>query len=387
MPAAEIIAIGTELLLGEIQDTNTKYLARVLRDVGIDLYRTTIVGDNLKRIEQAIQEALERTQIIITTGGLGPTVDDPTREAVAAALNVDTEYHEELWEQIQARFQRFNRQPSSNNKRQAYIPAGATPIENPVGTAPAFLVPVEDRVIISLPGVPREMEYLMANFVIPYLAEHYQLQGTIKARVLHTAGIGESTVDELIGDLETSTNPTVGLLAHPGNTDIRITAKADTIETANEMIAEMEAIIRSRLGIHIFGADEETLEGAVAEMLAPQGWPVVVVESGLDGFLASRLRAVGWPEDKIQIAPEDLQPQESVARLNELSAKHSAPIAMSLTYQKGHESHTLTLYFRTPAGECQLNRTYGGATALGLEWAALTALDTLRRRLLEQDPL
>ena len=202
MPSAEILTIGTEILLGEIIDTNARYLARQLRDAGIDLYRKTTVGDNARRIAQAIQQAMERCEIILTTGGLGPTVDDPTREAVALALGVSTEFRPELWEQIQSRFQRFGRQPTENNKRQAYVPQGALAVENPVGTAPAFIMETNAHAIISLPGVPREMEYLMENAVLPYLRQRYELTGIIKARVLHTAGVGESQIDELIGDLE-----------------------------------------------------------------------------------------------------------------------------------------------------------------------------------------
>src|SRR4030066_332573 len=143
MPSAEIITIGTELLLGEIVDTNSRYLARCLRDAGIDLYRKTTVGDNVKRIAFAIQQALERCDIVITTGGLGPTVDDPTREAVALAVGVKSEFHPELWEQIRTRFTRLGRKPTENNRRQAYIPDGAIAVENPVGTAPIFIL--EDR--------------------------------------------------------------------------------------------------------------------------------------------------------------------------------------------------------------------------------------------------
>lgn len=140
MPSAEIITIGTELLLGEIVDTNARFLARCLRDAGIDLYRTTTVGDNINRIAQAIQQSMERCEIIITTGGLGPTVDDPTRDAVALALGVDSVFHPELWDQIGKRFQRLGRLPTKNNRRQAYIPKGAQWLENPVGTAPIFFV-------------------------------------------------------------------------------------------------------------------------------------------------------------------------------------------------------------------------------------------------------
>ena len=183
MPNAEIITIGTEILLGEIVDTNAQYLARSLRDHGIDLFRTTSVGDNPQRIALAVQEGLRRSTIIITTGGLGPTVDDPTREAVALAIGVPTEFRPDLWDQVQARFRRYGRIPTENNRRQAYIPQGAIPVENPVGTAPCFIVEIDGRAIISLPGVPREMEYLMQHAIIPYLCERYDLRSTIKARV------------------------------------------------------------------------------------------------------------------------------------------------------------------------------------------------------------
>ena len=233
MPSAEIIAIGTELLLGEIQDTNTRYLALRLRDANIDLFRATMVGDNAVRISRVIAEAFNRSDIVITTGGLGPTVDDPTRLAVAMAIGVETEFRPELWDQIQNRFNGLIGSATENNKRQAYIPQGSIAVENPVGTAPAFIVESGSKVIISLPGVPREMEYLIENRVIPYLKEHFQILGTIKASVLHAAGVGESQVDEWIGDLETLINPTVGLLAHPGQVDIRVTAKAGSQEEAD----------------------------------------------------------------------------------------------------------------------------------------------------------
>ena len=197
MPSAEIITIGTELLLGEIVDTNATFLARSLRDVGIDLFKITTVGDNVKRIAQAIQLSLEKCDIVITTGGLGPTVDDPTREAVALAVGVKSEFHPELWEQIQTRFTRLGRMPTENNRRQAYIPEGAIAIENPVGTAPIFILEYHSHVIISLPGVPSEMEYLLQHNIIPYLQQHYSLQAVIKTRVLHTVGVGESQIDHL----------------------------------------------------------------------------------------------------------------------------------------------------------------------------------------------
>jgi len=289
MPSAEIITIGTEILLGEIVDTNAHYIARQLRDAGIDLYRKTTVGDNAERIAQAIQQAMERSEIILTTGGLGPTVDDPTRDAVALALNRKTEFHQALWEQIQERFRRFNREPTENNKRQAFIPSDSLPIENPVGTAPSFIASEGTCTIISLPGVPREMEYLLDNAALPYLRERYKLTGMIKARILHTAGVGESQIDDLIADLETLSNPTIGLSAHSGQVDIRITAKADSEVKADQLIADVEIEVRKRLGVWIYGADQDTLEEAALRAVSELGWTLTVVESGLGGELIQRL--------------------------------------------------------------------------------------------------
>ena len=378
MPTAEIIAIGTELLLGESQDTNTHFIARQLRDIGVDLYRTTIVGDNLIRIEQIIREALKRSNIIITTGGLGPTVDDPTRQAVAAAFDVDLEFRPDQWKNIEAHFQRMNWIPSENNKRQAYLPAGATPIDNPVGTAPAFACIADHQVVISLPGVPREMELLIDTHVIPFLKSHFNLQGTIKARVLHTSGIGESRVDALVGDLETCSNPTVGLLAHPGNTDVRITAKADTLEEADRMIAELEVQIRDLLGDHIFGTDEDTLEGVLKHMLDDRQLSLVTVEYGMDQYLAHCLQAVG-------IAPENTQ-SSSTADIHDtlikLRKERAAQYGLGVVVQPLEHGTQLTITLFTPDQELTENRKFLGESTLAAKWAANSAMDILRRQLL-----
>ena len=189
-----------------------------MRDLGVDIYRTTTIGDNIDRIASAISEAMQRAEVIITTGGLGPTVDDPTREAVAQAAGVGTEFREDLWEQVVSTIARYGRKPSENQRRQAVVPEGAIGIKNPVGTAPAFIVeftsarrspttqePVEQNgAIISLPGVPNEMEHILHESVIPYLQKRYDLRHVIKVRVLHCAGLGEGMIDEKIGDLETA---------------------------------------------------------------------------------------------------------------------------------------------------------------------------------------
>ena len=387
MPSAEIITIGTEILLGEILDTNARYLARKLRDAGIDLYRKTTVGDNAQRIAHAIQQALERCEIVITTGGLGPTVDDPTREAVAQAMNTRTEFKTELWEQIQSRFQRYGRQPTENNKRQAYIPEGALPVENPVGTAPAFIVERGSQVVIALPGVPSEMEYLLENAILPYLRQHYQLSGIIKARLIHTAGVGESQIDDLIGDLETLSNPTVGLAAHSGQVDVRITAKADSEAQADEMIQTVELDLRQRLGDWIYGADRETLEEAALRALQSRGWTLAVVEFNRAVGLANRLSAepatASGSTEQIFKGGEVALPLASAAELAPQVAdcrlRRQVDVCLGVAIFPASEKQEVAFAWVTPDGAQETVRPYGGPPEYTARWALHHALDILRK--------
>ena len=293
---AEIVMIGTELLLGEIVDTNATKLARMLREIGLDLYYKTTVGDNVARITAVLNLALDRSPVVITSGGLGPTVDDMTRQAVATATGRKLVYSQELERQIAARFRSFGRAMADNNKRQAYIPEGALPLPNPVGTAPCFLSEdVRGRgFIVSLPGVPRELEYMMTNTVIPLLVERMGGTKTIKARVLRTCAVGESDIDRAIGDLMTLANPTVGLAAHSGQTDVRITAKADTEAEAEAMIAPIEADLRKRLGIAIYGVDQETVPEVVGRLLADRGLKLAVIDTLTEGQVVRELVEAGF---------------------------------------------------------------------------------------------
>lgn len=287
---SELISIGTEILLGEITDTNSVYLAKTLRDYGVNVFYMTSVGDNHQRIVSVIQQAMKRSHIVITCGGLGPTVDDMTRQAVAEAAGRDLVFDETLLRQIEDRFKTFKMRMSENNRRQAYLPAGAVVIENPVGTAPSFIVEHDGGIVISLPGVPREMKYLMQEKVIPYLREKYDL-GIIKAKVLHTAGIGESLLDEAIGtELLEGSNPTIGLAAHSGQVDVRITAKADSEAEADALIAPIEQAVYARVGQWIYGVDKETLEGVFAGLVTRLGLKVGLVDVGLGGVLETVLR-------------------------------------------------------------------------------------------------
>jgi competence/damage-inducible protein CinA-like protein len=379
MPSAEIISIGTELLLGEIVDTNSAYLARHLRDLNVDVFRTSTIGDNTERIAGIIRETLERTQIIITTGGLGPTVDDPTRDAAALAFGVDTEFRPDLWEQIIERMNRYGRTPTENQKRQAYIPKGAIPVSNAVGTAPAFIVERGDKCLIALPGVPREMEYLAENEVFPYLKKHYDLSGMIKARVLHTSGMGESVIDEQIGELEYLSNPTVGLAAHYGVVDIRITAKAETSTQADTIIADVEATIRARLGHVIFGADQETLEGMVLAALERKGWNLVVMEANTGGQLSHQLASAGssyFAGGKIMAALADGQ---SILNLLEDEMKSfSAQAAIGLIARPTQGNSEVDIFLITPEHHTSETRGYGGHPKNVAEWGANSALNLLR---------
>ncbi len=290
---AEIIAIGTEILLGEITDTNSVFVARLLRDLGINLYYMTSVGDNEGRIADSIRIALSRAQVVITCGGLGPTIDDMTRQGVAAATDRGLTFHQHLYDKIAERFAGFRGTMTDNNRRQAFVPDHAIIIENPVGTAPSFIVEHADGVVISLPGVPREMKFLMHERVVPYLHDHFSLgSNVIKARVLRTAGIGESALDDLIGTrLLEAANPTVGLAAHSGQVDVRITAKADSLESANAMIAVVEEDLRRRIESYIFGIDSEEIETALIAALKAQGGRLAVCEAGIGDTVTRRLIA------------------------------------------------------------------------------------------------
>jgi len=205
---AEIVATGTELLLGELVDTNSAYIARRLREIGVNVYFKTTVGDNLERIARVLDIALSRADVVITTGGLGPTVDDVTREAVARVTGCPLELDERQLKRIEAMFARWGRQMGTNNRRQAYLPHGCIPIDNPVGTAPGSIVETPRGTIISIPGVPREMEYLMEHAVLPYLRSRLARPEVIIAKVLRTVGIGESAIDERLDDLMHLSNPT-----------------------------------------------------------------------------------------------------------------------------------------------------------------------------------
>jgi len=291
VPNAEIVAIGSELLLGQIVDTNSAWMAQRLSELGINLFFKTIVGDNPGRMKEVIGRALERADLVITSGGLGPTQDDLTREIIAEACGRKLVRDPALLEQINQRFRRRNMTMTKNNERQADIPEGAIPVENPNGTAPSFIVEQDNGVIFALPGVPHELKWLFEHEVIPYTRRKFDLGETITYRVLKVTDMGESAVDDKIGQLiANSSNPTVGVLAHPGQVDVRITAKAANNEAAMELIAPVEQEVRQILGAHVFAVDEETMEDVVGKLLCDNNRTVAVFENLTAGLVADRLQ-------------------------------------------------------------------------------------------------
>ncbi len=285
---AEIIAVGTELLLGQIVDTNSAYLAGELAELGIDLYWVTHVGDNLGRLCEAISRALGRSDLVILSGGLGPTEDDLTRDAIARVLGEELYIDPELEARQRAFWAARGLEMPPRNLTQAMLIPSARPLPNPVGTAPGWWVERDGRIIVAMPGVPRELTRMWEHEVKPRLRA---LTGAtvILSRTLKVIGRGESAVEEAIRPLVASTNPTVATYAKPDGIHVRITAKADDPGTARALIAPVEAQVRAILGPDIYGADDDTLEGTILGLLRRLGWRLGLLELLTGGMLAAAL--------------------------------------------------------------------------------------------------
>lgn len=393
---AEIVSIGTELLLGEINDTNATWIAQQLKDIGLNLFYRSTVGDNEGRITDVLKLAMSRADIVITTGGLGPTVDDMTRQAVANAVSQKLEFRQELMDDIALKFSRFNTKMTENNRLQAMMPEKAIVIENPVGTAPSFIVETDHGAIISLPGVPREMKYLMEHAVLPYLRRKMGTSAIIKLRILRTAGAGESWLGEHLTDLMKLENPTVGTAAHSGQTDIRITAKAASEAEADTLIADMEKEVRARVGEFIYGTDKELVETVLINLLRENHIQVALSETGTEGALRQRFAAQPGGTDVIRTAeltasiPElqahlGIDPSIDVQALAEgaahtLHATSGARLAIAIVSEPSGTAISLT------DGYHVRNRAYayGGLDSGGPEWASGWGLSMAWRLLSEK---
>ncbi|MCA3747785.1 MAG: competence/damage-inducible protein A [Rubrobacter sp.] len=286
----EIVAIGTEILLGDLVDTNSAWLSQRLAALGVNVYRHTAVGDNRERIVAALQEAATRSDLVVTTGGLGPTPDDLTHECLSLLTGRPLVEYPEARRHVDEMFRRFGRKPTPSNYKQALFPEGARLIPNPLGTAMGALLEYGGTLFATFPGVPGEMRTMFEETLAPLIRE--RTEGTIVSRTLWFAGIGESALAERVQDLLDSRDPTVAPLAGEGKVRLRITTRAATPEEAQEKIAPVEREILSRLGRYFFGEDDETLESAVGRLLKERGETLAVAESCTGGLLAKRLTDV-----------------------------------------------------------------------------------------------
>ncbi|MBV9546048.1 MAG: competence/damage-inducible protein A, partial [Chloroflexi bacterium] len=283
---AEILSVGTELLLGQIVDTNANYLAQQLPALGLDLYYVSQIGDNLGRLADAFRRGLERSDVLISTGGLGPTEDDLTREAIAQVFGETPEVQPQLEAQLREFFVRRGRSmPARNVKQATTIPSG-TYLPNPVGTAPGWWVEREGKVIVAMPGVPHEMHKMWLEQAQPRLAQLIT-GGAIVSRTLKLAGVGESHAEEALGELTRSSNPTLATYAKSDGIHVRLTAKADTAVAATQLIDAFEPRVRERVTEWVYGTENDDFPSVVGALLRRKGLSLSVAESATGGQLAS----------------------------------------------------------------------------------------------------
>lgn len=284
---AEIVSIGTELLIGQIVNTNATYLAQQLADYGIDLQHVITVGDNPQRIQQALQDAWNRSDLVICTGGLGPTPDDLTAEQIAEFLKLPMELYPEALEHIRRRFELRGRTMSQSDPKQAYFPKGAKLIPDPPGTATSFYVNQDGKTILAFPGPPKELESAWKTWAKLVLENHQE--GAIVSHLLKFIGMPEAVVAERVSDLLNGTNPTVAPYVGNWEVHLRVTAKAKTRDEAEVLLAPVIAEIKKRLAKHYFGQDDETLPQVVGQLLLKRGHTLATAESCTGGLIASRL--------------------------------------------------------------------------------------------------
>ncbi len=288
----EVVAVGTELLLGQIVNGNAATIGAKLAESGLDAHFQTVVGDNIERIATALRIAAGRSDAIVITGGIGPTKDDLTREAMCLAFGRTMEHSEAYAAELTARFSRSGREMPPSNLRQADYPGGAELLPNPKGTAPGLFLEHEGVLIFAVPGVPEEMGALLDEQVLPRLRTRAGEAALLTSRVLRTWGRGESAVGEILDDLYGTANPSIAFLASAGEVKVRITAKGSSAAETKALIAPVEAEIRRRLGSGVFAADDETLDQILAGMLAERGWTLGSAESATGGLIAARITSL-----------------------------------------------------------------------------------------------
>lgn len=408
---AELISVGTEILLGDIVNTNAQFLARELASIGIDVYRQEVIGDNEDRLLKTIDEALKRSDMVITTGGLGPTGDDLTKETACKYFGMKMELHEESLKALKIYFKRLNRQITENNMKQVYFPKEAKVLPNPNGTAPGAILEKDNKVIVILPGPPREMKPMFINHVKNYLAP--KGKGMIISKVLRILGIGESYAAEKLKDIIDGTeNPTVAPYAKEEDILFRITAKANSKEEGLKLIEPIKKQIIDRLGIDIYGEDDEKIEEVVSKLLIDRNIKISTAESCTGGMIASRL--IGVPgvsevflEGAVTYSNEAKMrtlnvKEETLKKFGAVSAETAMEMAEGIAKRTGSDISVVTTGIAGPGGGTEdkpvglvyfglyyKEKTYtyryvfnGDRNKVRLK-AAVTALDLVRRHILQ----
>ena len=334
---AEILCIGTELLLGNILNGNARWLAEQLASLGIAHHRQVVVGDNRERLVREFRAAAGRCRLLICTGGLGPTPDDLTTEALAAAFDTPLDEHPGVWREIQARLAERGRTPSASLRRQALLPRGATLLANPTGTAPGVIwTPRPDFTVLTFPGVPSEMQAMWAATAVPWLRQAGLARGVFASRMLRFWGVAESTLAEQVADLLALENPTVAPYAGAGEVKLRLTARSDDWAGARALLEPLEAELRARSGHHCYGSDEESLASVVLAALRRRGQTLAVAESCTGGGLGAALAAVPGASDVFLggvIAYANAVKQAALAVPADMLERHGAvsdPVAQAM---------------------------------------------------------
>ena len=365
---AEILSIGTELLLGQIVDTNANYLASRLAALGVDCHFISTVGDNLGRCTETIARAIGRCDLVVCTGGLGPTEDDLTREAIAAALREEPAVDPQLERELREWFAARGVSMPERNRKQAWLIPSARALPNPNGTAPGWDVRKDGKRIVAMPGVPREMTPMWERHVEPTL-----IAGTaLRSRTLKLLGIGESAVEEALAELVRSTSPTVATYAKNDGVHIRITDKAPRAATADERVARMETVIRARLGEYVWGIDDETLGVVIGRALSARRWRLATAEALSAGDVARTLADA--PDAASWFARGVVRPSADAAELERALEQASADVV--LVVPSGERDTEIAV--RTPQGRHAQTIRFG-SLAEGRRRSGLAALDLLRR--------
>ncbi len=407
---AEIVGVGTELLLGQIANTNARWMSERLAEIGADVLYHQVVGDNLDRIVGTLHLAASRSDVVLVTGGLGPTQDDITRDALALAMGAQMTRHPEIERFLGERFAGFGRGAMpSNNLRQADVPADARTIMPEQGSAPGLIAELDGARIYAVPGVPSEMVEMMEGTILPELVLAVGA-GVVYSRVLRCVGIGESRVAEIVADLfESTANPSVAFLASAGEVKVRVTAKTDSVEAAELLIAPIVAEVKARLGDVIFTEADETLEQAVGRLLVGNGVTLACAESLTGGGVAARLTDVAGASayflgsavvytaaakrDVLGVSSATLEGPGvvSAACAQEMAAGarslFGADIAVALTGAAGPEPHggasPGTVWLALDADAAKHTRRYVAVGERGRvrRWAEQGALDMVRRHL------